>query len=187
MTGKEFKLPREIALVATQMREHIDSLSTKLVESGAVKSEESIENIKNNLGSYLNRSYRVFDDKNWASKVSEEVVQEAKQYLKNSWYNQESKLQMAQDLSEKQGVSLDEWINQKVDQEVNDIVKQKEANSFIVAATEGSKNLKVLKQRKEIPAEIRALMGEYNDPAYNYVVSVAKIINIVENQKFLEK
>jgi hypothetical protein len=49
------------------------------------------------------------------------------------------------------------------------------------------KDLSSLKRRKDIPPAIRALMGEYTDPGYNYAMSIFKIANLVENQKYLTK
>jgi hypothetical protein len=183
MRGKEHKgIPENIQVLAATMRQHLDSMSEALIKSGAVKSEESIQNIKDNMGIYMNRSYQLFDNKNWKENVSEQIIDEAKQYLKNNF-----KVDNVEELAKENNVTVDEYINTRVNQIVDDILNSNEANEFVSVATQGSKNLKVLKQRKEIPPQIRALMGEYTDPAYNYVMSVAKISSIVQNQKFLEK
>jgi hypothetical protein len=183
MRGKEHKgIPENIQVLAATMRQHLDSMSEALIKSGAVKAEESIQNIKDNMGIYMNRSYQLFDNKNWKENVSEQIIDEAKQYLKNNF-----KVDNVEELAKENNVTVDEYINTRVNQIVDDILNSNEANEFVSVATQGSKNLKVLKQRKEIPPQIRALMGEYTDPAYNYVVSVAKISSIVQNQKFLEK
>lgn len=52
--------------------------------------------------------------------------------------------------------------------------------------TLGAKDLGVLKKRKDIPIEIRELLGEYKDPAYNFFTSIAKMANLIERHKFLE-
>jgi hypothetical protein len=187
MNGKEFNLPIDIAKAALEMRLHVDTLSKLLVESGAVKSEGNQETIMNNLGAYLNRSYKLFDDPNYAESIPNQLINEAREYLKKSYYSSETQMAKAQEAAKEKGLPVDEWIDKMVDLEIQDIINKNEANDYVSSATTGSKNLKSLKQRKPIPTEIRALMGEYNDPAYNYVMSVAKIKAMIENQKFLEK
>ena len=197
MRGEAVDLPIGIATVAQEMRNHIDALSTALVESGAITSGESATNIMNNIGEYMNRSYKLYDDKNYVDNISDEVINEAKEYLKKQFLvnvNEKAKeegVSVEEYLKEELEASeltLEEYVEAKATQSVNDILKKSEANEFIKASSiEGKKDVKILKERKDIPAEIRALMGEYTDPAYNYVMSVAKIKSLVENQKYLSK
>ena len=197
MRGEAVDLPIGIATVAQEMRNHIDALSTALVESGAITSGESATNIMNNIGEYMNRSYKLYDDKNYVDNMSDEVINEAKEYLKKQFLvnlNEKAKeegVSVEEYLKEELEASeltLEEYVEAKATQSVNDILKKSEANEFIKASSiEGKKDVKILKERKDIPAEIRALMGEYTDPAYNYVMSVAKIKSLVENQKYLSK
>ena len=49
----------------------------------------------------------------------------------------------------------------------------------------GAKNLGILKRRKQIAPEIRALWGEYKRPDVNYALSVARMANLVANHNFL--
>lgn len=49
----------------------------------------------------------------------------------------------------------------------------------------GAKDLKILKAREDIAPEIRALMGEYHDPRVNFAKSMYRMVNLLENQKFL--
>lgn len=51
--------------------------------------------------------------------------------------------------------------------------------------TLGAKDLGILKARKDIPIEIREFLGEYKDPAYNFITSMYKMANLLENHKFL--
>jgi len=175
---KDHGVPTLMLGMVSDMRQHLDTLSKLLVESGAVKSEESAQNIINNLGSYLNRSYEVYDNKNYAKKVSEEVKQAAKNKLR------EIHRIYAEEESLRTGVPVDIILERRVDRAIDEILNQDEANEFIMRSKLGSKNLTPLEQRKEIPAEIRALMGEYGDPAMNYVRSIQKVASIIANQKF---
>lgn len=49
----------------------------------------------------------------------------------------------------------------------------------------GSKDLNSFKTRKDIPVEIRELMGEYKDPRLNFAKSLYRSVNMLENQLFL--
>ena len=51
----------------------------------------------------------------------------------------------------------------------------------------GAKDLGVLKKRKDIPVEIRELMGEVKDPITNYMMSVAKMSALISNNQFLNE
>ena len=184
LKGEEYNLPLKIAEAALEMRTHIDQLSQMLIDNGVVKGESAV-NVAENIGSYLNRSYRVFNDADYSETVSDQLINEAEQYIKNSYYTNDSKFELAQQEAEEKGLSVEEWIDKKASLEVSDILNKKEANEYVRQATLGAKKLETLTQRKEIPGVIRALMGEYNDPAYNYAVSIANITNMVENQKFL--
>jgi len=184
LKGEEYNLPLKIAEAALEMRTHIDQLSQMLIDTGVVKGE-SAANVAENIGSYLNRSYRVFNDPDYAETVSDQLINEAEQYIKSSYYTNNSKFELAQQKAEEKGLSVEEWIDKKASLEVSDILNKKEANEYVRQATLGAKKLETLTQRKEIPGVIRTLMGEYNDPAYNYAVSISNITNMVENQKFL--
>ena len=71
---------------------------------------------------------------------------------------------------------------------VIDSILNKEEVSFLgVAGALSTKDSNVLKKRKEIAPELRALMGEYNDPMYNYANTVMKVFSLIEQQKLLKK
>lgn len=58
---------------------------------------------------------------------------------------------------------------------------------FAQGAVMGSKNTGILKARKDIPDELRELMGEYKDPTVNFSKSVYKLANLIANQEFLNE
>lgn len=178
LRGEEVELPDNFIELGNEMRDHIDRLSYELINSGAVN-EEQADNIKKNIGTYLTRSYEVFDKKDWAKKVDEQVLQSAKNYLKKQL------LQEATKEAKKQGLDVDTILNQKVDLAINDLIDREGATSFIASGKVGAKDTSVLKHRSDIPLELRALMGEYTDPAQNYSRTIFKLASIVNNAKFL--
>jgi hypothetical protein len=211
------ELPDDIAQIAEAMRIHIDSLSLKLVEVGAIKAESSRENILKNIGVYMNRSFEIFDNKNWKEEVSEQVITAAQNHLREAYYNSLSGIieldQQLKDgkitesdynrrknrilankasvkkIMDRDNVSEDEALTMHVEKVVDDILTRKDVDEYISFAKSvvGKKDLSSLKRRKDIPPAIRALMGEYTDPGYNYAMSIFKIANLVENQKYLTK
>ncbi len=205
--NKEAKLPDNIKKIAFEMRTHLDYLSKKLVEVGAVpdvsfdelspkKKKELIEkagseaearedyksaaeNILGNVGEYLNRSFAVHTDKNWKDKVSEKVVEDAKAYLRKS---------MAKSIEAK-AIKENKDFASLLEQEVNAVVDRlldpNESKSFFNTANASSKNTGILKQKQDIAPEILALMGEQTSPAMNYIISVQKIASLAAQQTFL--
>jgi hypothetical protein len=211
------ELPDDIAQIAEAMRVHIDSLSLKLVDSGVIKAERSRENILANIGVYMNRSYQVFDNKNWKEEVSEQVITAAQNHLREAYYNslngikeldqqlKDGKITESEynrrknrilsnkasvkEIMDRDNVSEDEALTMHVDDIIDSILSKRDVNEYILFAQPkvGKKDLSSLKRRKDIPPAIRALMGEYTDPGYNYAMSIFKIANLVENQKYLTK
>lgn len=200
-------LPSEMAPIAYAMRNHIDSLSSTLAESGAVTdikfdelspkqkkelikefgTEEEArknyksqkENIIDNLGSYLNRSFEVFDSKNYSP--SDAVLNAAKAKLREQY------AEAAKEKAIEENNDVDAVLEKMVDNAIEKILNKEDGREFLNSSKLGSKNISVLKEKIEIPAEIRALMGEYTDPALNYVRSVNKISALIASQQFLDK
>ena len=200
-------LPSEIAPIAYAMRNHIDSLSSTLAESGAVtdikfdelspkQKKELIkefgteaearknyksqkDNIIDNLGSYLNRSFEVFDSENYSP--SDAVLNAAKVKLREQYS------EAAKEKAIEENNDVDAVLEEMVDNALEKILNKEDGREFLNSSKLGSKNISVLREKIEIPAEIRALMGEYTDPALNYVRSVNKISALIASQQFLDK
>lgn len=66
------------------MRATIDKLTIKMIDSGML-SEKLEKTFKENLGFYVNRSYQVFDDPNWAKKVPQETRNRMKALLRSQY------------------------------------------------------------------------------------------------------
>ena len=82
--GKYTDLPSNVADAVREARRHIDSYSQRILDEGVIEGldVESIEQtITENLDSYLNRSYRIFDDKNWGDNVPDSAVEAAKKFI----------------------------------------------------------------------------------------------------------
>jgi hypothetical protein len=200
-------LPEGVQEIAYAMRTHIDHLSRQLVKSGAVSdtqfdelgkkskdklikeygSEEnarahfktSKENILQNIGLYMTRSYEIFDNPDYSP--SDEIIVAAKNKLREQYQ------EVAEELAAKNNNTVEAELQKLVDDKIKDILTVSGANDYLQGSKLGSKKTGILKQRINIPSEIRALMGEYTDPALNYARSIQKISALVANQKFLNK
>ncbi|MHC5011182.1 MAG: hypothetical protein ACYTG6_09560 [Planctomycetota bacterium] len=152
------------------MRNHVKELSQHLIDSGAVQGDLAAT-IDANLEVYLHRSYRVFDDPGWAKKVPEEIRNKAAALVRKEY---------------------PEWGEARVQNYIDGLLYNDKAADTPIAvlargAKAGSKDLTILKRRKEIPEEIRRLFGEYLDPRVNYTRSIQKMAFLIANHRFLNE
>ena len=162
-------IPEGMRRPVTGMRKMVDALSRDLIRSGVIEGD-MLETVQNNMGFYLTRSYRVFDDPTWSKKVPEETVRRAHSFLAAEF-------------------------PEKSDAEINGMIKHllhdgKAADSpmaLIAQSQLGAKDLSILTRRKDIAPEIRELFGEHIDPRINFARSVAKMSFLVANHRFLEE
>ena len=192
------KLGNETKAALVAMRQYIDALSgdylsviqakiDKLTEQikqddkytdkvKALNEIELYEKIKGNMGVYVNRSYRAFDDPKWFQKVPVDVINRAREYLRKQYKSQ------GDDQAE---------ANRKAEVTLNKILKTDTAydsmESFISESKLGAKDLSTLIARKDISPEIRELLGEYKDPRMNFAKTATKMARLVWNSRFLDK
>ncbi len=177
-------LPQRTREAVVAMRQYIDSLSGEYIGILQQQVEQNlkdadpalVETITRNMGSYVHRSYRAFDDAKWFEKVPTETLNAARRYLANQYQGQ--------------GASAAE-ANRLADVKVNELLKTGTAyssmESMIAEGKLGAKDLSVLIRRKEIAPEIRALLGEYTDPRVNFAKSATKMGRLIWNQRFLDR
>ena len=152
----------ETAKVLEKMRGEIKTLSKDVGENiagGGLKTT-----IGRNLDTYLNRTYRIFDDPNYSLKnIPEKDRENAIRYFRET-------------------LKIDEKDIPQVLKAYTDGMKKGEFNSFLKGV--GPRTSQILKQRKDIPVEIRNLWGEVKDPFVNYVNSFTKLANLKSEYKF---
>lgn len=153
------------------MRDHIDILSRRLVREGAVSAGVQAK-VSGNIGFYLNRSYRKFDDANWHRHVPDAVRKRAESFIAAEFAKQNP----GQPVNPEEVRGYVDYLLRK-DTTTEDVVRQ--------PGKLGAKQLDVMKARKEIPEELRELMGEYHDPRVNYLRSVMKSAQVLEAHQFL--
>jgi hypothetical protein len=197
MAGKIGDVPESTKVALLGMRQYIDQLSTQyidgLAEQGRMLMQEAertgdakliaeaqerfdlMQVIMGNVGQYVHRSYRAFDDPDWARNVPDATLDAARDYLIQR--NLET-------MTPATAAARAEIV-------LNEILKNGTAydnmEAFIRESKLGAKDLSVLKTRKQIAPQIRALLGEYTDPRINFAKSATKMGRLIWNQKFLEK
>lgn len=158
-------LPEEVQHTVSEMRQQIDYLSQRMIDEGIVTGE-LVGKLQENMGVYLFRSYRKHDDPDWVQDIDPQIVNRAKAYIQQQY---------------------PDYTTEEIDGVINELLYSPDAPMHLIKTGKlGSKDLSILKKRQDLPAEIRALYGEYSDPLVNYSKSVMKMINIIEKHKFLE-
>ena len=172
------KIPEPIGLALAAMRRHMDLLSQKLMDVGAVP-EGLHETFEENKGFYLKRQYQVFADPKWSEKVDKEIVNRFK-----SWVTQE----LTPKKGPNKGVAPSpEQVDALTKSLLVDGTAAENPIKFLSESRLGAKDLSILKGRKEIPPELRALWGEYQDPIVNYVNTVASMTHLLTRHQFLTR
>lgn len=187
-------LPQEISDALAKMREHITRLSVahleqlhadaqRLIEEGdepaAAAKARLIETIMGNLDTYLHRSYKAFDDPDWPNKVRRlhpDIYEAAVRYLAEGYADGEAP-----------GAEHFELARKKANLMLEEGTAFDSVGAFIAESKLGAKDLGIIKKRKDIAPEIRALLGEYEDAPVNYVKSATKMTRLVFNHAFLTK
>lgn len=179
-------LPPEMQILAVQMRNKIDGLSRDLIINNYVTPEQAL-NIESNIGEYMTRSYRAFNEKNWSKKVPEQAREDARRLLVQKRFN-ELMVERGEDL--KNGtVTEDELIQQAQKDGFNQLQSIIDGidDEYVPPKVnvQKGKDMGILKQRKDIPKEIREVLGEYTDPGVNFAMTIARIASLKSSAEYL--
>lgn len=159
--AEAFDLDPEVAKHAYSSRELIDELSGKL--ENIKLPEGTREAIGNNIGAYMRRSYRKYEDPNY--EPSTEVYNKAFEYFKQ----------------------LNKGDETKARQQIEDILGADWEEAYNHFSNVKGLNRKIFTQKKtdeELPKVVRELLGEIENPTESLVLSIAKASKLYENMKF---
>lgn len=170
---KLYRMHEDVREILIEMRSHIDKVSQGLLDAGVVTGKLRLR-VQQNMGVYLNRSYRKWDDPAWAEKVQQDPG-----LVNRAWMIVEQ--EMTKELGRKP-------TENEVNTRLLDILNPN-SNTFglIRPGKIGSKDLSILKERQNIHPAIRALMGEYQDPVQNYARTIERSASLLANGKFLQE
>lgn len=159
------RVPEEIRTDVQKMREDIDNLSKILIEKGAIP-ENLRAVLKKNIGKYVSRRYRLFEDKYY--EPSREVIERAKAKLREMHPRTLGKLS---------------------DDEMEGVIKSILDRKDFTLYTAGKKPITVPQnhfvKRKDLPQELRDLFGEITDPVLEYLKTMTDLTVISHNTEFL--
>ena len=156
-----------------EMREHIDRLSSTLLNEGLVDGRLRSK-IASNIGVYLHRAYRVNFDPSWVrgtgSSIPVEVMNNAKSFIRDRF-------------KEAEGRTLSE---REVNNIIDDLLLRDDAQKSILLDEEfRGVDLTILRDRKGVPPPIKALLGEIKSPVFNYLNTTHRLAKLVSEQQAL--
>lgn len=208
--------PPELRAALDKMRAQIDGLSRRLINEGVVG--ETLQGvIEQNVGFYLNRSYRKYDDKKWSQKIMtakpgtelakirtdatrlihSELRTDLLKELADAQWRQEhpdaKRINRQSQAYKEIHAALD--ANSDIQPERQHVQNKLQVllrpdvtpEAFLSGSNPNKKQLGIFKQRKSIPPEIRALWGEHTDARINYARSVIKTMQVLETQRALRE
>ena len=158
------KYPKTLEMV-TAMRNNLDSFSSEL--QGITKGNLQWI-IGENLETYLNRSYKIFDDPDYLRGGIKDLDPDVRE--------------AAEKLFIREGIAPEDV--PAVLRHFTEGLKKGEKDFFLKSLKTQSKTSSILKPRKDVPDEIRALWGEVKDPFTNYINTHRKIANVLAEWKF---
>lgn len=156
-------VPGRMKFLAQSMRKEIDNLSQTLIDEGAV--DEGLADIfQDNLGSYLTRSYRAFDDPRHIDKLKES----------GDWNRIKAELLKMDEFANTPDDAIEGWMES---------VARRDPGTFGTGGGLGTIETGIYKARKSIPKPIRDLLGEYKDPAVQYYKTAERLSRNVHTHR----
>ena len=166
----EFNLPLDVSENVLKARELLDEMTGKF-DNVSIPTEIR-EAMSNNIGQYLRRSYRLFEDPNYRPPAL--LEKKAFDYFNNININRGMSVEKAQDEALKTVKSL--------------ITRNEKApNDHFERLTKLNRAMfRAKKTDEELPEVIREFMGEIKDPVESVLISITKASKFYENLKFYE-
>lgn len=189
-------LPTEVAQLVEQMRIKVDALSDELIALGLIDSALELE-ILENKGTYLHRSYQVHTDRKWEGKIDPQVRNTFKAWLRNEFVQRPFATGQRYGFEPK-GPQTAVPGPMPTDEQLENIIttlltagKAKEllekSDPILYRLRTGEKDTSALKEREDLPPELRALFGEVKNPLANYASTVGNIATLIANHQFLSE
>ena len=166
------KLPEELQEPVRKFRDLQDNLSVKMLETDYL-TETQRKIYTDNLGFYVRRSYKLFEDPNYVP--TPKALKEAEDYLSQ------------QLLLRNPNLTPDE-VKLRVAADIQLILKENMSSANFGSSLERFDKIRksILNGRKDIPPEIRNLMGEMDNPIQQLIHSTTKLSRLYEDAKFYD-
>tara|TARA_R100000655_G_scaffold5723_2_gene17264 strand:+ start:4013 stop:8896 length:4884 start_codon:yes stop_codon:yes gene_type:complete len=165
------KLPEALREPVKRAREYQDKLSKLMIDTNYI-SPEMKKIFADNMGSYVRRSYKAFEDANF--KPSNDVKKRAEEYIKTQIKKNNPGITPAKLADQTDAVMKN----------FEDIGKGSNFSANLESFDRIRKE--ILKNKKEIDPRIRALLGEIDDPIESIIHSTTKLSKLLEDAKFYD-
>ena len=200
-TQAAYTLPEELRDSFLKIRGFVDMMSKRILKelpAPLLANEKGGKQLKSviqeNVGSYMTRSYRVFEPSG---------------YNPLSWWNRtmptnsakimRGKVAAVKELLKSRGDMTERQIDQEIriigqgligegeQTLIGGVLSQTKPEQGTETAEIIDVTQKLLKRRRRIPKEVRALMGEITSPAEAAAVTTARLATLLENNRFWEQ
>jgi len=201
----------EVAEQLQALRQEITNLQDDLLKSGAIEEGSQLETkivaSQTPTGKptlYVTRKYQMHDNPKWTKFLrktdeGQDIVRAVKKFILLQSSTRDKKLGKVLDKSKSLWTREDQEIYDSymktdgyADNVISDILNMDDESKLISVFEkdrQGYQSLydnasNILKRRKNIPEEIRALMGEYDNPISNYANTAMKLFQTIEDFKY---
>lgn len=176
--GLDRVLPPAVGEAISRMRDQIDRMTDMLIKSGAVDSE-LVPVLEANKGVYLKRAYRIYDSElgpKWAKDLPPEVKNRAAAWVEKELVNKAGGPVRPADVEGELRRLLSEGT-----------AAENPLKFLATVKAKGGRDLSVLKERKDIPEELRALWGEIDDPVAAFSQTIGSMTKLLASHNFLSR
>lgn len=195
------KLDPEVAAVVEQMRADIDRQSNTLIRNGMISTSLQAT-VGANLEVYLNRSYEIFDNPDYAEFIRTDMSPESVAIRNNAltMLRAQATAQKAKEIRRaaklagapvpSRASALATAAATLTPEEVQNLfdsylaVADDSSVAILGGKLPGRKNFDIMTMRGQIPEQIRALWGEYKDPEVNYAKTYMKMSRFIAEHTF---
>ena len=181
-----YKIPESVAAPLFQARTLIDELSTELMKyiPKGGEGSELYKTMSENLGRYLNRAYRAFEDQGFKpdSNLKEKVIE---------YYQKKLTKTQAKARLKGEDPPFGEWLDaeglkakatRNLITKYGDMTQIDDYTRNARAAGSG-----ILKKKVKPPAILREYLGEIKDPGSNVILTISKMANLLSKARFQDR
>ncbi len=208
-------LPKEIRADVKAMRNHVDTLSTDIKNSNFLRDNDFINKttgksikdvIEDNLGTYLRRRYRVFEDAKYTpdaktTKIADDFFKTNKDFTESELNKvlKSSPQDLNANVATRIGVTINNGratVGASVTDEAARIARENFLRRYKVknrGATSGGRvaserlNTKMFLEKQTLPPQLRKFLGEVDDPRDAYLGTVADLAEFKAVDDFFGK
>mgnify|MGYP006397855757 FL=1 len=166
--SKKYNVPEDVASEVLSFRKLQDNLTKRIINMDGF-SAEAKETLTKNLGAYIRRTYRAYEDPNYKPTVK--VMEEAEQYYVTQIKNKA--------LKDGRPITDVKALKQAQHQIKAQLKNKDEVIDYVAQVNRVAK----IKKRKKLAPEVRALLGEITNPSEKIILSLAKLSRISEVQQ----